>query len=165
VTQGQWSTSTLGLGRLELFGRLDARCDAIASELTQVSWALPPAVVHGDAHTGNLLQTVDGRRVLCDLDALAWGPPEADLVPAAHGKVRFGRDPHDYARFANRYGFDVLDWSGWPVLRRLRDLQLAAYLLPAIPELPTCGHELAHRVRTVLSDDNDAIWHRYAQFA
>ena len=45
----------------------------------------------------------------------------------------------------------------WPVLRRLRDLQLAVYRLAEPPP----GDELALRVRTVLSDDDGARWHRF----
>lgn len=163
--QSRWAESLLGLDRRALVSQLTAECNAIGTELARTAWALPSAVVHGDAHTGNLLRTPDGTTVLCDLDTVAWGPPEADLAPAAHGKVRFRRDPDDYARFADRYEFDVLAWSGWPVLRRLRDLQLAVYLLPALADQAWCGGELAHRIRSVLAGDERAIWHRYPRFA
>jgi Ser/Thr protein kinase RdoA (MazF antagonist) len=120
--------------------------------------------VHGDAHTGNLLRSPSGVPVLCDLDDVSWGPREVDLVPAAHAVGRFGRDSGDHARLVRRYGFDVRESSAWPVLRRLRDLQLAVYRLPELPGLPAAG-ELAHRLRTVLSGDGAAVWRRYPHMA
>lgn len=145
--------------------RLLTLCDEIADDLTRVHWALPPGTVHGDAHPGNLLRTAEGAAVLCDLDSVAWGPREADLMPAAHGVTRFGRDRADYDRFASRYGYDVLTSPAWPVLHRLRDLQLAFYLLPRPPADHTASAELAHRVKTVLTGDQNARWHRFTAYA
>jgi Ser/Thr protein kinase RdoA (MazF antagonist) len=120
--------------------------------------------VHGDAHTGNLLRTPSGRPVLCDLDSVSRGPAEVDLVPAAHAVARFGRDAAGYARLAGAYGFDVRDSPAWPHLRRLRDLQLAVYLLPQRPDGPAAV-QLAHRLRTVLAGDDTAIWSRFPRMA
>ncbi|XVV09233.1 phosphotransferase [Actinoplanes sp. CA-131856] len=117
--------------------------------------------VHGDAHTGNLLWDPGRGAVLCDLDTVAWGPLEVDLVPAAHGVERFRRDARDYERLVEGYGFDVRESPVWGVLRRLRDLQLAVYLLPR----PPAGEELGRRVRAVLDDDHDAVWRRFGGYA
>jgi Ser/Thr protein kinase RdoA (MazF antagonist) len=51
--------------------------------LSRVGRGLPWGAIHGDAHTGNLLAAPDGRAILCDLDSVAKGPREWDLVPAA----------------------------------------------------------------------------------
>jgi aminoglycoside phosphotransferase (APT) family kinase protein len=161
-SSGAWIRDRLGSTPAELLTRLTDRCEDLAAQLAATPWELPPATVHGDAHTGNLLRTDDGRAVLCDLDTVAWGPPEADLTPVAHGVSRFGRSITDYLRFARTYGYDVRESPGWSALRRLRDLQLAVYFLPR-PEIG--GNELAHRLRTVLTDDEAALWHRYPRFA
>lgn len=155
-----WSRSRLELGTHDVVRRLEAHCEEVAAGLDDIEWALAPCVVHGDAHTGNLLREPGGRVVLCDLDSVSWGPPEADLAPSAHGVVRFGRDAADQARCVASYGFDVLGWSGWDVLRRLRDLQLVTCVLAELDRLPAIAEELAHRTRTVL-DGSDARWHRY----
>ncbi|MBM2623848.1 phosphotransferase [Actinoplanes sp. LDG1-06] len=160
-----WAYERLGLPTAELVERLLARCDEIERALTTVAWTLPTGTVHGDAHPGNLLRATDGRVLLCDLDTVAEGPREVDLVPAAHGVARFGRDRRDYESFAERYGFDVLGAPAWPVLRRLRDLQLAVYLLPRPPADPVASAELEHRLRTVLDGDDNARWHRFTAFA
>ena len=149
----------LGLSTAALRSRLLAVADEIAAELNRTTWRrLAPTTVHGDAHTGNLLRDPELGPVLCDLDTVSWGPPEADLTPAAHGVWRFGRDPADYERLAAAYGFDVRTAPGWPALRRLRDLQLAVYRLAGPPP----GDELGRRIRTVLADDDAARWHRFA---
>lgn len=155
-----WSSRHLDRTGPELLDALRRRSDDLAGALAAPRWALPMATVHGDAHTGNLLRSGEGGPVLCDLDSVSWGPAEVDLVPAAHGVTRFGRDPGDYRRLTEGYGFDVRDSPAWPALRRLRDLQLAAYLLPTLPGPPVAA-EVAHRLRTVLSDDAEATWHRY----
>ena len=147
-----------GLSAARLRARLLAVADEIAAELSRTSWRLAPTTVHGDAHTGNLLHDPELGPVLGDLDTVSWGPPEADLTPAAHGVRRFGRDPADYERLAAAYGFDVRTAPGWPALRRLRDLQLAVYRLAAPPP----GDELARRIRTVLADDDTTRWYRFA---
>jgi hypothetical protein len=156
-----WARQECGMSPGELRERLTGICRGISRELSAVEWTLGPGTVHGDAHTGNLLHDPERGPVLCDLDTIAWGPPEADLAPAAHGVRRFRRDPRDYERLATAYGYDVRDSPGWPALCRLRDLQLAVYLLPSPPP----GGEPAHRVRTVLDDDHDAVWHRFAGYA
>jgi hypothetical protein len=160
-----WTRVHVGVSMAELIGRLLARCDEIEHELATVTWTLPVGTIHGDAHPGNLLRTATGRVVLCDLDTIASGPRETDLVPAAHGVTRFGRDRADYERFAQWYGFDLLGAPSWPTLRRLRDLQLAIYLLPRPPADPAASHQLEHRLRTVLRDDDSAQWHRFTAFA
>jgi Ser/Thr protein kinase RdoA (MazF antagonist) len=160
ATDSAWSRAHLGQAMPDLIDRLLARADEIERELATATWTLPLGTVHGDAHTGNLLRTTSGRVLLCDLDTVAHGPLEADLAPVAHGATRMGRDRDDYRRFADRYGFDLLDAPAWPPLKRLRDLQLAVYMLPR----PPAGDELAHRLRTLLADNDDATWFRYPAF-
>jgi len=86
----------LGLSMPELIGRLLAHCDEIEQGLATVTWTLPVGTIHGDAHPGNLLRTATGEVVLCDLDTIAGGPREPDLVPAAHGVTWFDRERADY---------------------------------------------------------------------
>jgi Ser/Thr protein kinase RdoA (MazF antagonist) len=160
----RWTSQHLGRPGDAVLAALTGLLDGIGEELTAARWALPASTVHGDAHTGNLLRTEAGRPVLCDLDSVSQGPAEVDLGPAAHAVSRFGRDPGDYARLAATYGFDVRESPAWPALRRLRDLQLAVYLLPQLPDGPPAA-ELAHRLRTVLTADATARWSRFPRMA
>jgi hypothetical protein len=100
--------------------------------------------------------------VICDLDSVAYGPREWDLTPAAHGVVRFGRSPAAYQRLARAYEFDVTGWCGWETLRQARDLQLVTSVLPDLPGRPDVAAQLAHRLRSLLTGDHEAIWQRYS---
>lgn len=145
----------------QIVERLNRWCDQLDVALDEVEWHLPPGVIHGDAHTGNLLTTREPQTVLCDLDSAAIGPREWDLTPAAHGVARFGRDPAQYQDLVSAYGWDVTTWPGWPTLRQIRELQLVTSVIASLHGRPDVADELAQRLRTVLSDDQSAFWHRY----
>jgi len=99
--------------------------------------------------------------VLCDLDSVGTGPREWDLTPPAHGATRMGRPRAAYTAFADAYGFDVTTWPGWPVLRAVRDLQMATSTFGAFHGRDDVAHQLAHRLRILLAGDDDAVWTRY----
>ncbi|WP_327007717.1 aminoglycoside phosphotransferase family protein [Dactylosporangium sp. NBC_01737] len=164
----QWSQADLHLDIKDLLDALRRRCDHLETQLTQVTWHLSSGVIHGDAHTGNVLLPTAPRRpsstlpaVLCDLDSVCHGPREWDLVPTAHGATRFGRSTTEYRAFVDAYGFDITAWSGWPVLRDLRDLQLVTSTIDSLTGRPDVARELAHRLRTLLAGDTNAVWTRY----
>ncbi|WBC08871.1 phosphotransferase [Micromonospora sp. WMMA1947] len=164
----QWSRTELGFPAANLLRDLHLHCDEVEEDLGRVAWRLPPGVIHGDAHTGNVLlpAAVDGaiarsEPLLCDLDGMCIGPREWDLVPTAHGATRFGRSPADYQGFVDAYGVDITMWVGWPVLRRVRELQLVTSTIDALAGRPDVARELAHRLRSLFSDDLKATWRRY----
>ena len=140
----------------------------IPSCSSSTKMADPAAGIHADAHTGNALLTGIPERpapepgtILCDLDGLCRGPREWDLVPTAHGPVRFGRSHADYREFVAAYGFDVTAWPGWPVLRDVRELQLVTSVIDSIAGRPEVARELAVRLRSLITGDHHAIWTRY----
>ncbi|WP_088999609.1 aminoglycoside phosphotransferase family protein [Micromonospora echinofusca] len=164
----QWSRTELGIGAAGLLRDLRLRCDKAEEDLDRVPWRLPRGLIHGDAHTGNILRPAVGRiavaraePLLCDLDGLCIGPPEWDLVPTAHGATRFGRSPSDYQEFVDAYGVDITAWTGWPVLRRVRELQLVTSTIDTLAGRPDVARELAHRLRSLILDDLEATWSRY----
>lgn len=157
----RWARAALGVSSHSLLAALNERCDAVASDLARIRWQLPTGLTHGDVHTGNLLLTSRGA-ILCDLDSVAIGPREWDLTPPAHGATRMGRSKTAYRAFADAYGFDVLDWDGWPTLKAVRDLQMATSVLGAFDGRDDVATQLAHRLRTLLAGDDTAIWTRYA---
>lgn len=143
-------------------------CEDIHGQLPSIRWHLPAGALHGDAHTGNLLlrsaparPAADPTALLCDLDGLSHGPREWDLVPTAHGTTRFGRSPTPYHALADDYGFDILSWSGWPLLVRLRELQLVTSVIDSIAGRPAVADQLALRLRSLLADDSTVVWTRY----
>lgn len=114
--------------------------------------------VHGDAYPGNTLW--DGDQVLLgDWDEVAIAPRELDLVNTYQG-ARMGRSEAELQAFTEAYGWDVTQWSGWPVLREMRDLHtLGAYIQRADAGDKAAAAELRHRVRTLRTGDTQARWH------
>lgn len=103
---------------------------------------LPMGILHGDAHTGNLLRDND-RTVLCDLDSTGIGPTAWDLVVTAVDDQRFGRDT--YPELAAAYGRDVTTEPAWPTLRRIRELSLVTSVIADLARRPAVAAE--HRRR------------------
>ncbi|MGX7823709.1 phosphotransferase enzyme family protein [Actinokineospora sp. 24-640] len=139
---------------------LRERCAEVADALTRVEYALPTGLVHGDAHLGNLIPTPLGP-VLCDFDSGCVGPPEWDLTPLAVGVRRFGEPVRRYEELAESYGFDVMAWPGFAVLREVRELKLTTSVLPIMASSPEVRPELLRRLRDFRLGDTSATWSRY----
>jgi len=118
-------------------------------------------VLHGDAHTGNLLRTPDGRVVLCDLDSTGQGTVAWDLVPTAVGATRFGNRAR-HVEFAAAYGQDVTNTAEWPTLRRIRELGLVTSVVPELRRRPDVAAEHAHRLKSLRAGHNETLWRRYS---
>jgi aminoglycoside phosphotransferase (APT) family kinase protein len=109
-------------------------------------------MIHGDAWWGNLLR--DGKRVvLADWDAVSTGPREIDLVPTLQA-ARFGLPSADRDAFIAAYGHDARNWSGYPVLRGIRELATLTALLRDAPADPAAKDELQVRIRSLRTGDS-----------
>lgn len=139
---------------------LQRRCEDVGRRLAELRFPLPTSVVHGDAHLGNLISGPHGP-VLCDLDSLCVGPPEWDLTPVAVGWKRMGHSAQFHQQLAETYGFDVTDWSGFGVLRDLRELRITAGAAPIMRSKPGIGVELHRRLQSMRSGDVTAQWAPY----
>lgn len=139
---------------------LAERRDTLAAQLTALEYPLPPAVVHGDAHLGNLIPGPDGP-ILCDFDSTSWGPPEWDLTPILVAQQRFGGSVRESRTLLRTYGFDVTQWPGFEVLRQVRELKLVTSVLPILRSNPDVAPELRRRLASVRSGDVGARWSRY----
>jgi aminoglycoside phosphotransferase (APT) family kinase protein len=135
-------------------------CDEIEESLAGLRFVLPPGVIHGDAFIGNLIA---GRRgpVMCDFDGTTIGPREWDLTPVAVGRLRLDYPGDDHALLAKRYGLDIMEWDGFPVLRRLRELKLVTSVLPILRSNPGVRAQWEHRMRTYKARDLTARWQPY----
>ncbi|MEU6641426.1 aminoglycoside phosphotransferase family protein [Saccharomonospora sp. NPDC046836] len=136
------------------------RCAEVEAALTELTFPLPSALLHGDAHPGNVIVGPDGP-VLCDFDSACAGPPEWDLTPLAVGRERFGDPAHWYRRLAESYGFDVATWEGFPVLRAARELKLTTSVLPIMRSHPPVRWELRRRLDDLRAGRNHTRWLRY----
>jgi Ser/Thr protein kinase RdoA (MazF antagonist) len=136
---------------------LSARCADMTRQLEQLAFALPVGPIHGDAHTKNLL-TDHGQVVLLDFDAVATGPREWDLLPTAIAVDRYGLLEEQYREFAETYGFDVRTWSGYPVLREIRELTMTTWIMQNVGESQAVAAEFALRVASLRERDPKRAW-------
>ncbi len=142
--------------------------DWLANRVTELrrTWAelrfpLTPALVHGDAHPGNLIRAQDGTIVLGDWDHVAIGPPEWDLAQIYYTSRRLGYPAQDDVEgFGAAYGWDPRDWPGLATLVAIREISgLSTYIRNA-PAQPFARRELAMRISTLRADDHAARWNR-----
>ena len=136
------------------------RCEEAAGRIAELDFALPPGLIHGDAHLGNLIPSPAGP-VLCDFDSSCIGPPEWDLTPLAIGVIRFGEPAGRYRELARTYRLDVTRWPGFPVLREVRELKLITSVLPIMNSHPEVRPELMRRLEDFRRGDTSARWSRY----
>jgi aminoglycoside phosphotransferase (APT) family kinase protein len=93
-------TTTMAAADREFLLRRSAE---LATAVAELRFVFPVAVVHGDAHLGNVIPGPEGP-VLCDFDSCAIGPPEWDLTPVAVADVRFRRPAAHLRDFIATYG-------------------------------------------------------------
>lgn len=133
----------------------------LAAAVAELNFALPRAVLHGDAHLGNVIPGPDGP-VLCDFDSCSIGPPEWDLTPVSVADVRFSRPAAHQRDFIETYGFDVRDWEGFEVLHGIRDLKLIAGVFPRAGSPPAVLAEFDRRMASLragrLSERWRTVW-------
>ena len=76
---------------------------------------MPEGVIHGDANVGNVLHDSNDAPVVIDLDGFAIGPREWDLALTAIYYDSFGwHTRKEYETFVRVYGFDIMQWPGYP---------------------------------------------------
>ncbi|MGH3951856.1 MAG: phosphotransferase family protein [Pseudonocardiaceae bacterium] len=136
------------------------RCDRVLEQLDRLEFPLRPALLHGDAHLGNVLVGPSGP-VLCDFDSSCVGPPEWDLTPVVLGVLRFGEPESMHKELAEAYGFDVMAWDGFEVLRAARELKLTTSVLPSLRSNPEVRQEFYRRLKDLRSGRFAAPWDRY----
>jgi phosphotransferase family enzyme len=136
------------------------RCEQVERRLAELEFPRPWRVVHGDAHLGNVIPSADGP-VLCDFDSSGVGPAEWDMVPVAVGVLRFGEPVDTYRQMVDTYGLDVTTWSGFQVLREVRELKLTTSVLPIMTSHPEVRPQLLRRLQDFRDGNTDATWERY----
>lgn len=105
------------------------RLDALRQEWNHLPAGQPECVIHGDAWGGNCAVTADGA-VLMDFERTSVGPPEWDLLSTAIEHDTFGTLPEDrYRKYCEAYGYDVMTWGGYPILRGIRELRVVSFAL------------------------------------
>jgi Ser/Thr protein kinase RdoA (MazF antagonist) len=125
------------------------RCAQIEVDLHELEYQLEPTVTHGDAHIKNLM-IATGRPVLIDFEGVRWGQPEWDLSMTATEYATAGWwTEGQYSDFVDAYGFDVLDWPGFPVIRKANELKMTTWLMQNVSQAPEIAREFRNRMRTI----------------
>ncbi|MCA2229951.1 aminoglycoside phosphotransferase family protein [Nonomuraea aurantiaca] len=126
-----------------------------------LNFPLAACAVHGDAHSDNLIKATDGTMVLIDLERFAFGPPETDLaVTAIEHSLGWGTCA-EYDQFAERYGFDVLTWEGYPVLRDINELKMTTWLMQNVSEDEAIADEFRNRLFCLQNPDVPRQWRAF----
>jgi aminoglycoside phosphotransferase (APT) family kinase protein len=138
---------------------LQARLADLEARWADLAPDLPTCVVHGDAWGGNVVATDDGRVVLLDLERCSTGPREWDLVSSAVKYVTYGRiERSEYQQFCDAYGFDVTTWSGFTLLRDIRELRMTCYIAQQAAEQRRFQHEAEFRIACLRGAHGPRPW-------
>jgi aminoglycoside phosphotransferase (APT) family kinase protein len=141
---------------------LRARLPDLQARYADLSFVLPPGVIHGDANVGNVLHNQQGKPVVIDLDGFAVGPREWDLIQTAIFYDRFGwHTREEYKAFVNVYGFDIMEWAGYPVLRDAREFLMVTWLSQKADESERTAAEARKRISALRSGASRRDWLPY----
>jgi aminoglycoside phosphotransferase (APT) family kinase protein len=131
----------------------------LAAEYDRLRFALPAGPLHGDFNVGNVLRDDAGHPKVIDLDGFVTGPREWDLMQTAMYYDSFGWHTEvEYAEFAEGYGFDVRQWSGYAVLRSVRELLMITWLSQNAGTNPRAAEEVEKRVESLRSGGSRRDW-------
>ncbi|MEU9990082.1 aminoglycoside phosphotransferase family protein [Streptomyces sp. NPDC048045] len=131
----------------------------LAAAYEELGFVLAPGHLHGDFNIGNVLRDAEGHPKVIDLDGFATGPREWDLMQTAMYYDSFGwHTEAEYADFAEGYGFDVRQWSGYTVLRSVRELLMVTWLAQNAGTNPRAADEVEKRVETLRSGGSRRDW-------
>ncbi|MEU6677674.1 aminoglycoside phosphotransferase family protein [Streptomyces sp. NPDC046925] len=138
---------------------LSAMAGELTAEYDRLPFALPTGPLHGDFNVGNVLRDAAGRPKVIDLDGFVTGPREWDLMQTAMYYDSFGwHTETEYADFVAGYGFDVREWSGYAVLRSIRELLMVTWLSQNAGTNPRAAEEVEKRVETLRSNGSRRDW-------
>jgi aminoglycoside phosphotransferase (APT) family kinase protein len=127
-----------------------------------LEFVLPPGVIHGDASVGNVLRDSSGAPVLIDLDGFSLGPREWDLALTAMYYDSFGWHTRaEYEDFVHVYGYDIMQWPGYPVLREVRELLMVTWLAQKAAEDAKSAAEVGRRISDLRTGASRKDWQPY----
>jgi Ser/Thr protein kinase RdoA (MazF antagonist) len=138
---------------------LRAMADDLEGEYDSLRYALPVGHLHGDFNVGNVLRDADSHPKVIDLDGFVRGPREWDLMQTAMYYDSFGwHTEAEYTDFVAGYGFDVRGWSGYSVLRSIRELLMITWLSQNAATNPRAAEEVEKRVQSLRSGGSRREW-------
>lgn len=134
----------------------------LKDEYAGLDFVLPQGVIHGDANVGNVLHDRDGNPIVIDLDGFAIGPREWDIALTAIYYDSFGWHTHEeYETFVRVYGFDILAWPGYPVMRAVRELLMTTWLIQQASQSERIAAEASKRIAALRTGASRKDWKPY----
>lgn len=142
---------------------LHERLEELEQSFENLTYALPMGPVHGDAHAGNLLRLKStGAIILIDFEDFCSGPREWDVaVETVRYKSMGWVSGPDYRSYVESYGFDPLDWDGYPRLRDARELNMTTWLMQQAGESQEIDSEIAQRLEDLRYPGRPRRWHTF----
>jgi len=141
---------------------LTGKLAELQHKYAQLEFALPPGVIHGDASIGNVLRDYRGNPVVIDLDGFAIGPREWDVVLTAIYYDSFGwHTREEYETFVRVYGFDIMTWPGYPVLREIREFLMVTWVIQKAAESEQIAAEARKRIEALRTGASRRDWQPY----
>jgi aminoglycoside phosphotransferase len=135
------------------------RFETLRDEVERLSFPLDRCVVHGDAHLGNVMLTSAQGPVLIDFENVGIGHREWDLSMTATAYVTAGwLTDEDYSLFAETYGYDVMQWVGFDVLRQVHEIKMTTWLMQNVNNSAEIAKEFDTRMRAIRSGHSDVAW-------
>jgi hypothetical protein len=114
----------------------------------------PRHVIHGDAWQGNVAVPASGPPILLDLEHVAIGHPDWDLIPLAVDYTDFARlSEEDYRSFVRAYGgHDVTTTPGFRVLAEIQELRWVCFVISKAETSQDANREARHRIACLRGD-------------
>ncbi|MGP3986568.1 phosphotransferase family protein [Streptomyces sp. 3N207] len=138
---------------------LEERAGELNKAYSRLDFVLPFGLIHGDASIGNILRSRTGQAVLIDLDGFALAPREWDLVQTALFYERFGWHTRtEYESFVHHYGFDLMNWPGYPALADVRELMMTLWLGQQASAKAKSAEEFSRRVGDIRQGGSRRNW-------
>jgi aminoglycoside phosphotransferase (APT) family kinase protein len=135
---------------------------ALQEKYARLEFVLPEGVIHGDAGIGNVLHDSYGQPGVIDLDGFAIGPREWDLALTAIYYDSFGwHTREEYETFVNVYGFDIMQWPGYPTMRGVREFLMVTWVIQKARESERTAAEARKRIMALRNDASRKDWQPY----
>ncbi|WP_055478918.1 aminoglycoside phosphotransferase family protein [Sphaerimonospora mesophila] len=138
---------------------LIARCAELEEGFVRLATTLSQGIVHGDAHTNNLLPHRDHGWVLIDWDSVGIGPPEYDFMPIYLRPRRFGYPHSLWRKFRTGYGIHPNGNSNLDLLAEIREVRTLSAFIRGAEHNPAARAELSNRLSSLMTGDRARRWH------
>ncbi|MBF6329778.1 phosphotransferase enzyme family protein [Nocardia transvalensis] len=139
---------------------IQKRKSRIEDDFCKIRSVLGWGPLHGDAHIGNLMRDKNGTIRLIDYGDFCFGPREWDVCTLAVS-YKVGTVPEStYRSFANAYGFDALQWDGFPTVQAARELNMTTWLM----QLGGHSKQIDAEIRKRLADLRNGSTRRWEPF-